>query len=275
MAEDYDVDAPIPDTATPTTPIPTPAPAPAGRSLAERSLAERSLADLITERPALAGVFDRLGLDFCCHGGETLARACRASGIEPSVVEAAVAGAADAGAGDDRSDGWADLDPGGLCDHIESVHHGYLHAELPELVALAAKVASVHASRHPELTSVEQLVRGLEADFVQHLNKEDRVLFPAIRRLTGGPATFPFGSVRNPIAVMTSEHETVGGTLEQLRRLTGGYEVPGDACASYRLLYRRLQALESDTHLHVFKENSVLFPAAVELEARQAPKQAV
>ena len=40
-----------------------------------------------------------------------------------------------------------------------------------------------------------------------------------------------------------------------------------DACASYRNLYERLDALEADTHLHVHEENNVLFPKALALEA--------
>jgi iron-sulfur cluster repair protein YtfE (RIC family) len=38
-----------------------------------------------------------------------------------------------------------------------------------------------------------------------------------------------------------------------------------DGCASYRSLYERLAALELDTHLHIHKENHVLFPAALRL----------
>ena len=40
---------------------------------------------------------------------------------------------------------------------------------------------------------------------------------------------------------------------------------PADACASYRSLYERLAALEADTHLHIHKENNVLFPAVLRL----------
>ena len=32
---------------------------------------------------------------------------------------------------------WADLGPSELVDHLEAVHHAYLHDELPRLTALA------------------------------------------------------------------------------------------------------------------------------------------
>ena len=43
---------------------------------------------------------------------------------------------------------------------------------------------------------------------------------------------------------------------------------PADGCASYQALYEGLAELEADTHLHVHKENNVLFPAVVALEER-------
>jgi regulator of cell morphogenesis and NO signaling len=230
------------------------------------SASATTLAGLISRQPGAAGVFERLGVDFCCHGDRTLAHACDAAGVDIETVLEAIASieTVEAGAG------WADLGPAALSEHIEVVHHRWLHAELPELVALAGKVASVHGARHPELAEVGRLIGELEADFAPHLAKEERVLFPAIRALAEGRSGFGFGSIANPIAVMTAEHETVGGLLHQLRAAADGYTVPGDGCASYRLLYQRLEALEADTHLHVFKENSVLFPAAVTLETALA-----
>jgi regulator of cell morphogenesis and NO signaling len=180
---------------------------------------------------------------------------------------AAVTGAVTAAARAGSDQDWVKLSAGALSEHIQSVHHGYLDEELPGLVALAAKVETVHATRHPELAQVKGLVEDLRDDLVSHLIKEDRVLFPAIRALEAGPASFGFGSINNPLRVMTAEHETVGDLLRRLRTATNGYQVPSDGCASYQLLYQRLEALEADTHLHVFKENSVLFPLAQQLEA--------
>ena len=149
-----------------------------------------------------------------------------------------------------------------------ATHHGYLREELPLLGALAAKVESVHAARHPELTEVRALVDALRADLEPHLDKEERVLFPAIRALIyDGRRDFPFGPMANPVRMLTIEHDRAGELLDALRRATSGYAVPGDACASYRSLCERLAELEHDTHVHVHKENNVLFPAALALAA--------
>jgi regulator of cell morphogenesis and NO signaling len=225
-----------------------------------------TLAEVIRRQPGAAAVLERFGLDFCCHGSATVVDACEAAGLNPVVVLETIAATEETqGVASDQA--WAELGPAALSEHIEAVHHRWLHAEMPDLVALAAKVASVHGERHPELAEVRRLVVEVEAEFIPHLAKEERVLFPAIRALTEGRSGFPFGSVANPIAAMAAEHETVGEILHQLRAISDGYRVPGDGCASYRLFYKRLEGLETDTHLHVFKENSLLFPAAIALQA--------
>jgi regulator of cell morphogenesis and NO signaling len=66
---------------------------------------------------------------------------------------------------------------------------------------------------------------------------------------------------------MLQEHDRAGELLAQLRAATSGFDVPADGCESYRALYDGLAELEADTHLHVHKENNVLFPAVLELEA--------
>ena len=51
-----------------------------------------------------------------------------------------------------------------------------------------------------------------------------------------------------------------GAPIAGLRELNDGYTPPADGCGSYETLSRGLAELESDTHLHVHKENNVLFP---------------
>jgi regulator of cell morphogenesis and NO signaling len=65
---------------------------------------------------------------------------------------------------------------------------------------------------------------------------------------------------------MMREHEQVGELLARLRRFTRQYQPPPDACASFTSLYEGLRELEADTHLHIHKENNVLFPRVTAME---------
>jgi len=135
------------------------------------------------------------------------------------------------------------------------------------LEALADKVAGVHSSRHPELVELHQRCVALRNDLEPHMAKEERGLFPMIRDLSTAisPPNFHCGSVAHPISMLMSEHEQTGTLLQAMRKLTNGYRVPDDACASYRALCDGLAALEADTHLHIHKENNALFPLSSNL----------
>jgi regulator of cell morphogenesis and NO signaling len=218
-----------------------------------------TLAEIVTEDPGAARLLEGHRLDYCCGGRETLEDACAREGLDPELVIAELA-ARPAGPPAE----WSHLAPEALVDHLESTHHAYLHRELPRLVALAGKVAQVHGTRHPELGQVAALVTAVQADLEPHLAKEERVLFPMIRELAAADASAPHrGSVSDPIRVMLAEHDQTGELLARLREVTHEYAVPDDGCASYAALYTGLAELEADTHLHVHKENNVLFPAVL------------
>lgn len=223
-----------------------------------------SLAGLVTERPETAATLDRLGLDYCCGGNRPVEEAVSEAGLDLAEVLEALAQTAPT---DDDTD-WRGLGPAELVDHLEATHHAYLAEALPRLEALADKVADVHGGRHHELLHVRALFAELRADLEPHLRKEEQVLFPMIRELVAAdaPTQFHCGSLQNPISVMDAEHDRAGELLACLRDATQGYEVPDDGCASYRALYEGLAELEADTHLHVHKENNLLFPAVLAAE---------
>jgi regulator of cell morphogenesis and NO signaling len=223
-----------------------------------------TLASIVNQAPGSARVLESFGLGYCCGGRRSLLDACDERGVAVADVTAALDQV-----GLEPSPDWVSMDAASLVDHLERTHHRYLHAELPRLIALAEKVAAAHGGRHPELLDVLADVLDLRDDLEPHLFKEEQVLFPMIRELCAADAAVSFhcGTLGNPISVMLIEHDRAGSLLEQLREHTGDYAVPADGCASYRALYQGLAELEADTHLHVHKENNLLFPAVLELES--------
>ena len=224
---------------------------------------DQSLAEVVSALPDSTRVLESFGLDYCCGGHRSLGDACSDAGIGSGVVLDALA---DIESGPEPD--WASMGPVELVDHIENTHHAYLHSELGRLDALAEKVTGVHGARHREVIEVEAVYGELHADLEPHLMKEERVLFPMIRALvtSSDASSSHSGSVRNPISVMMLEHDRAGELLELLSAMTDRYQAPEDGCASYRALYDGLARLESDTHLHIYKENNLLFPTVIALE---------
>ena len=222
------------------------------------------VADWVRERPERRRVFERLGIDYCCHGERTLERAATTLGLDPQRVLDQLAAFDDgldaASAGGTATSGQAqpeDLDAPALVDHIVSTHHAFLDAALPELRGLAAKVEGVHAGRHPELHDVRRLTDALAGELEPHLRQEEQVVFPALLDgLTRGDA----GAAIPSIEELEAEHRAAGLLLADLRNVTDGYATPADACGSFHRLYDLLEATESDTFRHIHLENNVLFP---------------
>lgn len=227
---------------------------------------ETTVGNWVAQHPQVSRVFESLQIDYCCGGSKSLQQACWERQLDPQQVVQDLEHAVTRDENPQRD--WLDASPTELCDHIEQTHHAYLRAELPRLTAIVAKVADVHGDSHPELQGLNDAFAALRAELEPHMAKEEQVLFSAIRELekTDGNASFPFGSVANPISMMEHEHDNAGGGLSKIRTATSDFAVPVDACNTYLAMLDGLRELEADLHQHIHKENNILFPRAIELE---------
>lgn len=229
-----------------------------------------TLAAIVTKDMRKAEVLKKYGLDFCCNGHLTLREACAGKGLDVTRVEQELLQADKVQTSTALPyNEWA-IDF--LADFIVNTHHNFLRKHLQDIGQYAAKVAQVHGMRHPELVQVDKLVQEVIAEFNAHLPEEETVMFPYIKRLVaarnaGQPLPpSPMGRFKDSLDALVKEHVSVGGKLDEINVLTDGYTPPGDACASYTLLFRLLHELENDTHVHIHLENNILFPKAAELE---------
>ena len=230
------------------------------------------VAEIAAAQPSSVRVFQRFGIDFCCGGKRPLGLICEDQGLSFEEVSGAIT-AAQAGQAPQPRD-WTREPLHALVDHIITTYHDPLRQELPRLETMAARVLQVHGAAEPHLGRVKRIVGELAEDLGTHMQKEERVLFPAIRAIDDGSGAVPMG-IAAPIAVMEQEHDHAGELLAELRQLTNGYEPPDWACQTFRALYHGLSELESEMHVHVHLENNVLFPRALQpVEARVIAQKA-
>jgi regulator of cell morphogenesis and NO signaling len=227
---------------------------------------ETRVADIAAALPFSIPVFQRTGIDFCCGGDKPLAVACEEQGLVYDEVAAAITAAGAERPGGERD--WARETLASLADHIEERYHEPLFDELPRLQQMAARVRQAHAAKAPALVErLEAVLSELASDLEAHMQKEEAVLFPAIRALEAaalrGEAAAP--PLAAPIHVMEREHDRAGALLAELRTVTADYVAPEWACRTFRGLYHGLETLERDMHVHVHLENNVLFPRALGL----------
>ena len=233
---------------------------------------DMTLAKIALRAAPYAAVLDRHRLEFCCHGGRTLAQACADTGLEVELVLAELRGEAAARAAAIATEteiDWNHRSLPELVDFIVDTHHAFTRAAIARITPLIAKVGGKHAHRHPELLRIATSFDELAADMGPHMLREERVLFPYIRALAS-PAGAPsptFVTVRNPVGMMMQEHDRAGELLAEISAAASDFVPPADACPSFRALYAALAELRLDLMKHVSIENSVLFPRAVALEA--------
>jgi regulator of cell morphogenesis and NO signaling len=236
----------------------------------------RTVREYAVEMPAATRIFESLGIDYCCGGHQSLAEACAKAGLAVDGVLDSLKKIQPSEPNSDAPE-WQTASLSELITHIVEKHHVFTREELERLDALLKKVCGVHGQNHRELFDIQSEFKKLRSDLEPHMLKEENVLFPYISLLEqtkkqNAPAPrAPFGTVRNPVRMIMSEHDAAGYILGRMREASSDYTVPADGCISYQTLYSALAGLEADLHQHIHLENNILFPRAVEQEDDARP----
>jgi regulator of cell morphogenesis and NO signaling len=208
--------------------------------------AERQVADIAANLPGATQVFRKHKIDFCCGGQVPLAEAAAASGRPLAEIEGELAAL-------ETGETEAPQSTDELIEHILERYHATHRAELPELVRLAARVEARHAENPLVPRGIHAALVEAEQALDDHMQKEEQILFPLMR--SGGHPM-----IHAPIGRMRHEHDEHGERLLNLERLEHHFELPAEACPTWRALYAGVQKLIDDVHEHVHLENNVLFP---------------
>lgn len=232
-------------------------------------LAERSLGELVREDFRRADILEEFQIDFCCGGTKTLKEACDESSIALSQVAQKLTSLPD------YQGGVLDVDylhPDQLCDYIERKHHQYITKNHPLIVAYIERVYAAHGKQHPELATVLSLFGQVGYELLDHMQKEETILFPLIRKMVqvrseqAEAGTNSTLVIDDSIEELTQEHENAGNMLKEISLITNKYQTPETACETYSVMLAKLEEFEKDLHMHVHLENNVLFPKIMELE---------
>ncbi|WP_040976075.1 iron-sulfur cluster repair protein YtfE [Necropsobacter massiliensis] len=218
------------------------------------SYRDLSLGDIAARLPRSTALFLKLGLDFCCGGKQTLDEAAAEKGLDINVIEASLEVLAQQPAQADKD--WRAAPLGEIIDFIIPRFHDKHRSQLPGLIEMAEKVESVHADKPECPQGLAVIVRKVYEDLVNHMSKEEQILFPLIKAGRGPMAAAP-------ISVMEAEHDEAGNDLEEMKKLTADFTAPAEACNTWRALYSGLNEFAADLMEHVHLENNVLFPRAL------------
>lgn len=211
------------------------------------------LGELAAANPSATRVFLRHHLDFCCGGRRTLAEACERAGLNPAEIAAELEQEATRG---DSATRWESRSQTELADHIEGHYHAGLRRDLPPLIEAARKVERVHATKPGVPSGLADVLTEFFAEMQSHMGKEEKILFPMIRRGERAEAVYM------PVRMMEGEHDSHREQLVKIRELTDDLRLPVHACATWTALYHGLETVEAELMQHIHLENNILFSRA-------------
>jgi regulator of cell morphogenesis and NO signaling len=216
--------------------------------------------DIVNELPKTSDVFKKFRIDFCCGGNIPLSKAIAENGInEEALLEELRVVFEKNSSTETDLEVWTKSDSTTIIDHVINHYHRTSEEELSLLSPYVTKVSRVHGDNHPELLKVYELFYEFKKELIEHMTKEEEIVFPLIKQLADGTVENREEAI-NMIVELEKEHDHAGEILRQIRAVTSDYTLPLDACGTYRLVYKRLEDLEGLTFMHVHLENNILFP---------------
>ncbi len=210
-----------------------------------------SVAALVATRPAAVRVLQRHRIDFWCGGHRPVDDVCFNVGISTSRLLLEVA-AEETGRGAEWD--WSRSSLASIIAEIIDRWHRPLEEELPRIQAMADDFARLR--RAPRCQELAAIVLALRDDLGPHMMIEEGVLFPLILDGNLALAEFKSTSVRHG-------HAYLGSLLARIRELTDDFQVPPNAIAPQRSLWRALASLSRSLEEYISVEENVLLPRAL------------
>jgi regulator of cell morphogenesis and NO signaling len=236
-----------------------------------KKMNERTLGQFVTDNCRNTLVFEKYQMDFCCNGKRSLQVASSEKGIDATEIikELTLIGESLRSCYNFIPES-APLTE--LADYIVNTHHKYVRLELPRITEQLWRVASKHGQHFPEMMEVAKLFEELKAEFELHMQKEETILFPRIKKLENlslldQAVKMDIPLLKSPILLMEHEHDHSMSVMAVIRKLTDNYNPPNGTCNTYKVVLAALETFEMDLHRHMHLENNILFPRALGLLA--------
>lgn len=143
---------------------------------------------------------------------------------------------------------------------IAQDYHSSLKEAIDTVLVHLDTAYSIHSS-DKKLVRIRALASRIREMFVEHAEKEERLLFPMLladtdKRFTGRDIQ----EFRLFLGELKAEHRRLGEEFTNVRDLTNNYNFEASASPSEKLAYARLNEFEQDLNRLFYIEEEFLFP---------------
>lgn len=228
------------------------------------------LSDILLNNIKAALVFEKFNINYCTNGNKTLGEVCSIIETKPAVIISELNKLNGAFTNDIKVNEW-NLDF--LCEYIVSNHHSFIRKSFKELLKqlkAILKLKNFYGNNENTLNEFEKL----NLDFEQHMQKEEKLLFPYIKRLVDSEFSetefeiAPFGLIKKPIKVMKNEHLSAVDKVYKMKEFCREINKIKAQASIKKNFCKLFSEFEYDLHIHLHLENNLLFPKALLLERK-------
>jgi regulator of cell morphogenesis and NO signaling len=159
-----------------------------------------------------------------------------------------------------------------IIDFIEKKHHGYVMGMLELLQESCGKAKDVDNKIAPQLVLVCQLLHDFSLKVLKHIQNEEEILFPYIKKLLQikrASKNMKFLNVNlseTTLKLFSDEHDELMTFWEEIKVQTNNFETFENASPITSLFFAELKDFEKDLIHHFELEDKVLFPKLCKLE---------
>ncbi|MGN0194422.1 MAG: DUF542 domain-containing protein [Pseudoramibacter sp.] len=224
-----------------------------------------TLADVVRDYPQTIPYLNELHLDYCCGGHEAIVNLVKEKDLDEAKLlkelnDIASRPAQNSQSGEDI-EAFEKLSIPEMIDSLEATHHVTERKMMDEVeVGLNRMLLAHYANHGKEITWLHHQFALLKADLEEHFAKEERFTFPHMKAHMQ-PSAEDIAYVKE----LEDEHTAAGDIIKAIEEETHQFTLPDDACNTYKYTFQVMQQLFKDIFIHIFKENSVLFPEYDEL----------
>ncbi len=224
------------------------------------------LAELAIHIPSTISLFEKYEFNYYQNGSQTLKEACEQKGLDFNKIDNEFN---DLQKTQTNQLTIEDMDINLLIDRINGQHHDHeseiLSVIFKEIQTLVND-KSMDRKQLQTLVNIEKKFCYLKERLLAHCNKEDKVLFPMIRRIKSlqkdkSPQLKGIvADVKELVKALEYEHLESTLLIAEIKSVLLNFNKAGNMPNGFSSLMAHFKEFELDFHVHIHIENNVLFP---------------
>lgn len=147
-----------------------------------------------------------------------------------------------------------------IIEHIKYKYHSYLTEELDQLSPYLTKMLKAHGAKNPSFYTLHKLFHILKIELQQLIIRNETINFSLLASSADSINEKDcYTALQDSSTYFTKTQVQVQELLKEIRLVTNDYKPAKDACATQRVVHKRLKDLESEILALFAIEESFLF----------------